>query len=88
MDNEKFKTKYNFLLSLTGIINGVYLLDYNHFFIEINTVSLFIQLVLPLIFVVYLLLLCISTKKVKKIYLVWLITILMLLLYLGFTKFI
>lgn len=62
MDNEKFKTKYNFLLSLTGIINGVYSLGYNHFFIELNIVSLFIQLVLPLIFVVYLLL-CISTKK-------------------------
>lgn len=87
MEKEKFINKYNFLLSLIGIVNGLYLLGYNNMFSEINIVSIVIQLVLPFVFVVYLLFLYFSTKVDKKIYLIWLVLILILVLCLGYAKF-
>jgi hypothetical protein len=53
MKKEKFINEYNFLLSLIGVVNGLYLLGYNNMFSEINIVSIVIQLVLPFVFVFF-----------------------------------
>lgn len=53
MEKEKFINKYNFLLSLIGIVNGLYLLGYNNMFSEISIVSIVIQLVLPFVLVFF-----------------------------------